>query len=63
MVLMENINAGYIALGVVGVFFFGLQVWWISMTIENGRPKSILMKEKTNEDVRKELERLFSKSS
>ena len=60
---MENINLGYVSLGVVGALFFGLQIWWIGMTIGNGQEKRVLMKRNDNEEIKKNLEKLWSKSS
>jgi len=34
--MMENLNWGYIQLGLVALAFGGLQVWWISSTIQWG---------------------------
>jgi len=31
--MMENLNWGYIQLGLVALAFGGLQVWWISSTL------------------------------
>ena len=59
---MENINAGYVALWVVGLVFFGLQIWWISMTIRNGRNEKILINQNQTDQIKQRLEKLFSKT-
>ncbi len=33
---------GTLELAFLGIAFFALQVWWISMTIKNGRKEEIL---------------------
>ena len=58
---MENINGGYLALAVVGISFLALQFWWISMTIRNGRDERVLRNQNQTEEIRKRLERIFSK--
>ncbi len=59
--MMENINGGYVALVVVGLVFFALQVWWISMTIRNGRNERVLINQNQTDETKKRLEKLFSK--
>ena len=59
--MMENINGGYVALAVVGLVFFALQVWWISMTIRNGRSKRVLTNQNQTDEIKKRLEKIFSK--
>ena len=59
--MMENINGGYVALVVVGLVFFALQVWWISMTIRNGRNERFLINQNQTEEIKKRLEKIFSK--
>ena len=59
--MMENINGGYVALAVVGLVFLALQVWWISMTIRNGRNERVLMKQNQTDEIKKRLEKIFSK--
>ncbi len=58
---MENINGGYVALAVVGFVFFALQVWWISMTIRNGRNERVLINQNQTDEIKKKLEKIFSK--
>ena len=58
---MEDINGGYVALGVVGLVFLGLQVWWISMTIRNNRNESVLINQNQTDEIKKRLEKIFSK--
>jgi len=59
--MMENINGGFVALAVVGLVFFALQVWWISMTIRNGRSKRVLISQNQTNEIKKRLEKIFSK--
>ncbi len=59
--MMENVNGGYVALLVVGVVFLGLQVWWISMTIRNGRNERSLINLSQTEEIKKRLEKTFLK--
>ncbi len=59
--MMENINGGYVALAVVGLVFFALQVWWISMTIRNGRNERVLINQNQTDEIKKRLEKIFSK--
>ena len=58
---MEHMNGGYVALAVVGLVFLGLQVWWISMTIRNGRNKRILINQNQTDEIKKRLEKIFLK--
>ena len=59
--MMENINGGYVALAVVGLAFFALQVWWINMTIRNGRNERVLINQNQTDEIKKRLEKIFSK--
>ena len=59
--MMENINGGYVALVVVGLVFFALQVWWISMIIRNGRNERVLINQNHTDEIKKKLEKIFSK--
>ena len=59
--MMENINGGYVALVVVGLVFFALQVWWISMTIRNGTNERVLINQNQTDEIKKRLEKIFSK--
>ena len=59
--MMENLNGGYVALAVVGIVFSALQVWWISMTIRNGRNERVLLNQNQTEQIKKRLEKIFSK--
>ncbi len=56
---MENMNGGYVALVVVGLIFLGLQAWWISMTIRNGRNERVLINQ--TDEIKKRLEKIFLK--
>ena len=58
---MEDINGGYVALAVVGLVFLVLQVWWISMTIRNGRNERVLINQNQTDEIKKKLEKIFSK--
>ena len=57
---MESINGGYVALVVVGIFFVGLQFWWISMTIKNESNEKVLLNQNQTDEVKKKLEKIFS---
>ena len=50
---MENLNWGYIQLGLVAVVFGGLQVWWISSVFW----RRDLAKPQSGGEFRKSLER------
>ncbi len=58
---MEDINGGYVALAVIVLLFFGLQVWWISMTIRNGRNERVLINQNQTDEIKNRLEKIFSK--
>ena len=58
---MEHMNGGYIALAVVGLVFLGLQAWWISMTIRNGRNERVLINQNQTDEIKKRLEKIFLK--
>ena len=60
--MIENINGGYVALAVVGIIFFGLQFWWISMTIRNGKNERVLVNQNQTEEIKNRLEKIFAKS-
>ena len=59
---MEKINSGYVALLFVGVVFLGLQVWWLSMTIRNNRNERVLINQNQTDQIKKRLEKIFSKT-
>ena len=59
--MMKDINGGYVALAVVGLAFLGLQVWWISMTIRNGRYERVLINQNQTDEIKKRLEKTFLK--
>ena len=59
--MMEEVNGGFVALAVVGLVFFCLQLWWISMTIRNGRSKRVLISQNQTNEIKKRLEKIFSK--
>ena len=55
--LMEQLNGGYIQLGLVALAFAGLQIWWISRIIgRRNRAKPM-----TEKDFRKSLEQIWAK--
>ena len=60
--MMERINSGYVALAFVGVVFLALQVWWISMTIRNGKNERVLINHDQTDEIKKRHEKIFSKS-
>jgi hypothetical protein len=57
--VMENLNWGYIQLGLVALAFGGLQVWWISSTMR----KRDLARPLSEGEFRKALERIMEKRS
>ncbi len=60
--MKENFDLGYFMLIFVGIVFFGLQIWWLSMTIRNGKiERSVTNKNKTDY-IKKKLERIFLKT-
>ena len=59
--MIENFNGGYLALVIVGVVFFALQFWWLSMTIRNGRNDRVEIREDHMAEIKKRLETIFSK--
>ena len=48
---MENINGGYVALAFVGIVFFALQAWWISMTLRNGKNERVLGNKNQTDEI------------
>ena len=60
--MMENINGGYVSLAFIGILFFGLQVWWINMTIRNGKNERVLVNQNQTEEIKNRLEKIFAKS-
>ena len=55
--MMENLNWGYIQLGLVALAFGGLQVWWIRSILR----KRDLAKPLSEDAFRKTLERIWAK--
>jgi len=55
---MEQLNWGYVQLGLVALAFAGLQVWWISSLMRQ-RDFARPMKE---QDFRKSLENIWAKN-
>ncbi len=56
---MQTTEPGTIELIGVLIIFLLLQVWWISLTIKNGRRKTLNKNKYTIEKIKKNLERLF----
>ena len=54
---MNDLNWGYIQLGLVALAFGGLQVWWISRIFR----RRDLAKPMTEKDFRKSLEQMWAK--
>jgi hypothetical protein len=54
---MDNLNWGYIQLGLVALVFGGLQIWWISSVFWRRK----LAKPMSEDAFRKSLERIWSK--
>ena len=54
---MDDLNWGYIQLGLVALAFGGLQVWWISRIFR----RRDLAKPMTEKDFRKSLEQIWAK--
>ena len=54
---MEHLNWGYIQLGLVALFFGGLQVWWISSVFW----KRKLARTLNEGEFPKELERIWKR--
>ena len=57
VVLMEQLNWGYIQLGLVALAFGGLQIWWISRIFS----RRDLAKPLTEKDFRRSLEQILAK--
>ena len=58
---MVNINGGNVALVAVGIVFLGLQFWWINMAIRNNKNEKILLNQNQTDEIKKRLEKIFSK--
>ncbi len=57
--MIKNINGGHVALVFIGLVFFGLQAWWISMTIRNGNNKAFAINQDQIDEIKKRLEKIF----
>ncbi|APD47109.1 hypothetical protein FB106_11920 [Synechococcus sp. Ace-Pa] len=55
---MEQLNWGYVQLGLVALAFAGLQVWWISSLMR----QRDFAKPMTERDFRKSLENIWAKN-
>ena len=53
---IEQLNWGYVQLGLFALVFGGLQIWWISSTLRGRR----LARPMTEQEFRRSLERLWS---
>jgi len=53
---LEQLNWGYVQLGLVALVFGGLQIWWISSTLRGRR----LARPMTEQEFRRSLERIWS---
>jgi hypothetical protein len=51
---MDQLNSGYIELGLLAVIFGGLQVWWISSTLRRRK----LSKPMSGREFQKSLQRI-----
>jgi hypothetical protein len=56
---MEQLNWGYVQLGVFALAFGALQIWWISSTLSRQR----LARPLTEREFRRSLERIWQKRS
>jgi hypothetical protein len=56
---MENLNWGYIQLGLVALAFGGVQIWWISSTLR----KRDLARPLSEREFKRSLERIWAKRS
>ena len=59
---MNQLNSGYIALAIIGITFLGLQVWWIGMTFKNGQNERVQPKKVKTDDIKRQLEKIFTKT-
>ena len=53
---MEQLNWGYVQLGLFALVFGGLQIWWIGSTLRGRR----LARPMTEQEFRRSLERIWS---
>lgn len=56
---MDNLNSGYLQLGLFALVFGGLQIWWIGSTL--GRRD--LAKPLSEAEFRRTLERIWAKGA
>jgi hypothetical protein len=56
---LDNLNSGYLQLGLIALAFGGLQVWWIGSTLR----KRDLARPLSEGEFRKSLERIWAKNS
>jgi len=57
--VIENLNSGYLQLGLFALAFGGLQVWWMSSTLR----KRELARPMNEGEFRRSLERIESRKS
>ena len=48
-------NNGFISLAVVAALFLALQVWWIGMTIRNGRNERVRTNQSQTDEIKKNI--------
>jgi len=53
---IEQLNWGYVQLGLFALVFGGLQIWWIGSTLRGRR----LARPMTEQEFRRSLERIWS---
>ena len=53
---IEQLNWGYVQLGLFALVFGGLQIWWIGSTLRGRR----LARPMTEQEFRRALERIWS---
>jgi hypothetical protein len=54
---MEQLNSGYLQLGLFALVFGGLQVWWISSTLRGRR----LARPMNEQEFKRSLERIWAR--
>jgi hypothetical protein len=54
---MEQLNSGYVQLGLFALVFGGLQVWWISSTLRGRR----LARPMNEQEFKRSLERIWAR--
>jgi hypothetical protein len=54
---MEQLNSGYLQLGLFALAFGGLQIWWISSTLRGRR----LARPMNEQEFKRSLERIWAR--